>query len=150
MSDNRDPRTYAIIGAAMEVHRQLGSGFLEAVYQEAMAIELKSWGIFHGREVELPVFYKGQRLACEYRADFVCFEWVIIELKAVSELSGAHEAQVINYLKATGIEIGLLINFGGESLDFKRFIRSSSAPSAKSADRNIGPQIAQISQMEDA
>jgi GxxExxY protein len=133
----------------MEVHRQLGRGFLEAVYQEAMAIELESRGILHGREVELPVFYKGQRLTCEYRADFVCFESVIVELKAVSELSGAHEAQVINYLKATGIEIGLLINFGGESLDFKRFIRSSSAQSAKSAEKKTNPQIAQISQMEE-
>lgn len=146
MKNNRDPRTYAIIGAAMEVHRQLGCGFLEAVYQAALAIELEARAIPFQKETELPVFYKGQRLACDYRADFVCFESVIVELKAVSELTGVHEAQVINYLKATGLEVGLLINFGAESLGYKRFIRSSSVQSAKSADREFNPQITQISQ----
>jgi GxxExxY protein len=148
-NDPRDPRTYAIIGAAMEVHRQLARGFLEAVYQEALAIELQARGIAFRKEVDLPVFYKERRLACEYRADYVCFESVIVELKAVSELGGVHEAQIINYLKATGMEIGLLINFGGESLEYKRFIRSTSAQSAKSVDRTDHPQIAQISQMGD-
>ncbi len=125
MGEKRDPRTYAIIGAVMEVHRQLGGGFLEPVYQEALGIELKARDIPGHREVELPVLYKGQRLACAYRADFICFESVIVELKAVRDLSGVHEAQVINYLKATGFEVGLLLNFGAESLQYKRLVLSA-------------------------
>ncbi len=118
----RDPRTHAIIGAAMEVHRQLGCGFLEAVYHEALAIELKEQGIEFGREIEIPVVYKSRRLNTSYRADFVCFNEVVVELKALSALSGVHHAQVLKYLKATELEIALLINFGTESLEFKRFI----------------------------
>jgi len=122
--DPRDQRTYAIIGAAMEVHRQLGGGFLEPVYQEAMAIEPTLRRIPHGRESSLPVHYKGRRLACGYRADCVCFDSVLVELEAVSGLCGAHQAQVINYLKATGHELGLLVNFGRGSLQYRRLIRS--------------------------
>jgi len=125
MGDVRDPRTYAIIGGAMEVHRELGGGFLEAVYQQALRAEMLARDIVFEREVDLPVFYKGQRLECTYRADFVCFGSVIVELKAVCELSGNHEAQVLNYLKATGLETGLLLNFGGRSLQHKRFVFSS-------------------------
>ena len=124
----RDPRTYAIIGAAMEVHRQLGGGFLEAVYQEAMGIELRLRNVPHRAQVELPVHYKGQRLACDYRADFVCDEAVIVEIKALSELAGVHEAQVINYLKATGMQAGLLINFGAASLAYRRFAGPKNGP----------------------
>jgi len=123
-AENQDPQTYAIIGAAMEVHTQLGSGFLEAVYQEALAAEFQSRGIVASREVELPVFYKGQRLACSYRADFVCYESVIVEIKALREITGVEEAQVLNYLKATGMQRALLINFGRANLDFKRFASS--------------------------
>lgn len=120
--EQRDPKTYAIIGAAaMEVHRQLGCGFLEAVYQEALAFEFEQRQIPCQREVELAIFYKGQRLNTSYRADFICYDSVVVELKALAKLGGVEEAQIINYLKATGLEIGMLLNFGATSLEYKRF-----------------------------
>ena len=117
-----DPRTYAIIGAAMEVHRQLGCGFLEPVYQEAMELELAARSIPYQRQVELSINYQGQLLRNTYRADFVCFETVIVELKALSQIGGIEDAQVLNYLKATGLRIGLLLNFGAKSLQYKRLV----------------------------
>ncbi len=120
MAEEKDPQTYAIIGAAMEVHRQLGHGFLEAVYQEALAKELKLRNIPFEREVELVISYKGEPLVSKYRADFICFGEVILELKAASRLTSADEAQVINYLKATGFHHALLINFGTSSLQYER------------------------------
>jgi GxxExxY protein len=132
---NRDPETFAVIGSAMEVHRELGHGFLEAVYQETLAIELAARKIPFQREVALAVTYKGQKLACNYRADFVCYENVLVELKAISQLTGADEAQVINEMKATGMQRALLINFGAPSLEYKRRVFNL-RESAKSAEEN--------------
>lgn len=130
----RDPQTHAVIGAAMEVHRQLGSGFLEAVYQEALAIEMKRQGISFQREVELPIRYKGRVLGCTYRPDFICYEALIVELKSINELGRIEQSQVINYLKASGLERAVLLNFGASSLEYKRLILSSNLrESAQSA-----------------
>ena len=120
----RDPRTYEVIGAAMEVHKQLGHGFLEAVYQEALAVEMELREIPFSREVMLPVHYKNRQLAVGYRADFLCFENVVVEIKALRRLSTIEEAQILNYLKATGLEIGILINFGSRSLEYKRYVHT--------------------------
>lgn len=104
--------SYAINGAAMQVYNVLGHGFLESVYQEALAIEFTKRGIPYQREKELKIYYDGKELQQTYRADFVCYDDIIVEIKAVSELGGSHRSQVYNYLKATGFKLGLLINFG--------------------------------------
>jgi GxxExxY protein len=132
----QDPQTYAVIGAAMEVHRQLGHGFLEAVYQEALVFEFVSQEIPYQREVELPVFYKGQRLRCGYRADFICYDSLVVETKAISRFTTADEAQTINELKATGYNRGILLNFGSPSLEYKRLVHNL-RESAKSADNSL-------------
>ncbi len=111
----------------MEVHRQLGCGFLEPVYQEALAIEFTQRKIPFIREIKLLLEYKGQPLETKYCADFICYSSVVVELKALSRMSGTEEAQVINYLKATGHQVGLLINFGTRSLEHRRFVYSKSA-----------------------
>jgi GxxExxY protein len=123
-----DTQTYEIIGAAIEVHRELGCGFLEAVYQEALKEEMISRGIPFRAEADLPIFYKGKQLKTGYRADFVCNESIIVELKVISKLSDIESAQVLNYLRAGRKERGLLFNFGSKSLEHRRFIQSSQAP----------------------
>ena len=121
-TEARDPQTYAIIGAAMEIHRQLGHGFLEAVYQDAAVIEFSLRDIPFEKEVTLPVRYKDILLPSHYRADFICFSEIIVEFKALSRLSSVEEAQLLNYLKATSLKRGLLINFGDSSLQYKRLV----------------------------
>jgi GxxExxY protein len=122
MSEERDPETYAIMGAAMEVHSQLGCGFLEAVYQEAPGIEFELRGIPARPQVELLLAYKNRRLKTYYKADYVCFESIIVEWKALDHLTGADRAQLINYLKATGFKRGRLLNFGAPRLEYERFV----------------------------
>jgi len=120
-SGDGDEQTYALIGAAMAVHRELGHGFLEAVYQAALEREFILQDVPFERELRLPVFYRGECIA-EYQADFVCYGKVIVELKALQKLTGVEEAQVINYLKATGFHRGLIFNFGTPSLQYKRLV----------------------------
>jgi GxxExxY protein len=119
-----DKKTYSIIGAAMEVHRELGCGFLEAVYQEALAREFDSQNIPYRPQPIVKIFYKGSPLDKIYQPDYICFGEIIVEIKAISQLSGIDEAQIINYLKATKLKVGLLINFGTKSLEHKRFVHS--------------------------
>jgi GxxExxY protein len=113
---------YEIIGAAMAVHRELGPGFLEAVYQEALEIEFQLRDIPYDREKQLNIDYKGHTLSKHYNADFVCYDKIIVETKAQYELTNIDEAQVFNYLKATGHKLALLINFGEKSLKYKRIV----------------------------
>lgn len=115
---------FAIIGAAIEVHRQLGNGFLEAVYEEAMIVESRLRNIPFITQVRLPIQYKGQTLSKEYVADYVGFDQIVVEFKCSTHLTSTDEAQLLNYLKATGKKVGLLINFGSKGrLEWKRFVR---------------------------
>ena len=116
-----DNITYKIRGAIFEVNRVLGSGFLEKVYENALLLELRENGLKANGQVPLKVLYKG-KLAGEYFADIIVEDEVIIELKTVDQLSKMHEAQLLNYLKATGLKVGLLVNFYGEKADIKRLV----------------------------
>ncbi len=113
---------YQIVGAAMEVHNVLGCGFLEAVYQEAMEIELADRNIPFVPQQELPVRYRDRVLKKHYFVDFVVFEKILVEIKALDKLSTREEAQILNYLKASPLEVGVVINFGSEKLEWKRKI----------------------------
>ena len=115
--------SYHILGAAFDVYNKLGHGFLEAVYQEALEIEFQRRNIPYEREKELKIIYDGVELKQTYKADFVCYEKIIVELKAVSELDDAHRSQVYNYLHATGYKLGLLYNFGcSDELEKERIV----------------------------
>lgn len=117
--------TEKIIGVAMEVHRVLGAGFLEAVYEEALCIELDKRGLNYKNQEELSISYKGTTLQHSYRTDLIVEDKIIVDTKATSGLTKVDEAQIFNYLKATGKRVGLLINFGKKSLEWKRFICES-------------------------
>ena len=114
--------TWHIKGAAFEVHKELGCGFLEKVYQDALEMEFKAMGIPYEREKHIAIQYKGQTIDHDYYADFVCYGNIIVELKAVSQLNDIHKRQVLNYLRATNLKLGMLMNFGETSLKTERII----------------------------
>lgn len=116
--------TGSVIGAAMRVHTQLGVGFPEVVYQRCLAIELREAGLEFERELELPLFYRGEHVGSR-RVDFLVEKAVLVELKALSEITPLHHAQVLNYLHAYNLEVALLLNFGEHRLSYKRFINSA-------------------------
>lgn len=116
--------SFKIIGACMKVHRSLGVGFLEAVYEEALEKEFKIQSIPFKRQLKLELYYDKEKLNKYYRADFVCYDNIILEIKAVSHIPDIFYAQLINYLKCTKMELGMLINFGTPSLMYKRIINS--------------------------
>lgn len=114
--------TYKLIGLCMKVHQELGCGFLEPVYQEAFEVLLKAEGIPYQREKLMPIYFLDHKLNKEYYADFVCYDKIILEFKAVSSLTAAHEAQLLNYLKASKMRVGLLCNFAQMSFAYKRMV----------------------------
>jgi GxxExxY protein len=120
----RDSQTYAILGAAMEVHSCLGCGFPEAPYAEALAREFSDRGVPYRSEVKFEIPYKGKPLKSYYRADFVCYDLVIVELKALPDITHIEEAQAITYLKASGLLRALILNFGSTSLQHRRLVKN--------------------------
>ena len=116
--------SYAIVGACMKVHRALGPGFLEAVYEEVLEKEFIIQNIPYKRQVQLDLYYEGVKLKKHYRADFICYDSIIVELKAVTKIPSVFYMQLQNYLKCTNMELGMLINFGTPSLTYKRIVNS--------------------------
>jgi GxxExxY protein len=112
---------YRIVGAAMNVSNNLGCGFLEAVYQEVLGIELSDDNIPFEAQKSIAITYKDRILKKEYIADFLCFGNIIIEIKAIKKITEVEEAQIINYLKATRLPLGLIINFGGKKMEWERY-----------------------------
>ncbi|MCF8379406.1 MAG: GxxExxY protein [Bacteroidales bacterium] len=125
--------TRDIIGAAMEVHNTLGNGFQEVIYQRALAIEMETRGLGFSREHEMPIFYKGEQIGTR-RVDFFVADCIMVELKALVQLEDVHLAQAKNYLEAYNIEIGLLINFGARSFQFKRIYLNKKSGSSENPD----------------
>lgn len=117
---NNKKETYTLIGTCMEVHRQLGHGFLENIYQEAFELELIEKSIPYKREAKIDIYYKEHTLKQYYIADFICFDNIILEFKATDTLNPSHVSQVLNYLHATDIRLALLVNFGQKSLQYQR------------------------------
>jgi len=116
---------YQIVGAAMEVSNELGCGFLEAVYQEALGIELDERRIPHMAQKRIEISYKGRVLNKEYIADFLCHDQIVVEIKAIKAITGIEEAQILNYLKATNLPLGLIVNFGAPKLEWKRYANTT-------------------------
>ena len=131
--ESPDPQTYAILGAAMQVHRELGPGLHEAAYREALEFAFATRSIPFATEVPFRIRFDGRVLTTRYRADFVCYEAVIVELKALKALTGTEMAQVLNYLKVSGLTRGLLLNFGTPSLEYRRLVLSQPRPSTTPA-----------------
>ena len=130
----RDPRTHQLISAGFEVHREVGSGYGEGVCRDAFAVELQLRRIPFQTEVPFPVLYKGHRLPALYRADFVCFDSVIVEIKSLQNKTGRIEqAQMLKYLRSSGKNVALLLNFGLPSLEYRRFVRGY-----ESSEESIG------------
>lgn len=123
-------KVYKIVGAAMEVHKELGPGFLEAVYQEALAIEFNLQQVPYQEQVKVRMFYKNNSMKAFYVPDYLCYEGIVVEIKAMKKCTQVEEAQIINALKATRHQLGLLINFGEPSLFWKRFILQKGLPLA--------------------
>lgn len=117
--------TSKVIGCAMEVHKFLGNGFQEVVYQRALAIEFGLQGVGFQREFEMPLFYKGESIGTR-RVDFFIEDAIMVEIKAITQLEDVHIAQAINYLEAYKMEVGLLLNFGSKSLQYKRIMKKIS------------------------